>query len=79
MQAEVFSEMPNELKTIEIDTEKKIFNINGEAFGEKCTEFYISCEAAEGFRVNMEIGTRVTFKAKYDMRGKRTDYVKENT
>ena len=28
--------VPHELKTIEVDTEKKIFRINGEDFGREC-------------------------------------------
>lgn len=28
--------IPHELKTIEVDTEKKIFRINGEDFGHEC-------------------------------------------
>ena len=35
--------VPHELKTIEVDTEKKIFRINGEDFGRECTGFIISC------------------------------------
>lgn len=35
MKAEIFTDIPNQLKTIEIDAEKRIFKING---GEvKCT------------------------------------------
>ena len=33
MKAEVFTGLPNELKTIEIDVEKRKFLINGESFG----------------------------------------------
>lgn len=35
--------VPHELKTIEVNTEKKIFRINGEDFGHECTGFMISC------------------------------------
>lgn len=52
--------VPHELKTIEVDTEKKIFRINGEDFGEKCTGFMITC-TPDDFRVDMEIDTTVHF------------------
>lgn len=39
--------IPHELKTIEVDTEKKIFRINGENFGDGCTGFTISCTPGE--------------------------------
>ena len=50
---------PMELKTIEVDVEKKIFNVNGKPFGEGCTGFSISCEASEGYKIRMEIDTTV--------------------
>lgn len=50
----------HELKTIEVDTEKKIFRINGEDFGNDCTGFLISC-TPDNFRVDMEIDTTVRF------------------
>ena len=51
---------PHELKTIEVDTEKKIFRINGEDFGEGCTGFTISCTPGE-FEIRAEIDTTVEF------------------
>lgn len=62
----IFSEMPCELKTIEVDVEKKIFKVNGVPFGNNCTAFSISCEACEGFKIRMEIDTTVHF-ASYGM------------
>lgn len=35
--------VPHELKTIEIDVEKKIFRVNGEDFGKDCTGFSLYC------------------------------------
>lgn len=52
--------VPHELKTIEVDTEKKIFRINGEDFGDGCTGFLISC-TPDNFRIDMEIDTTVRF------------------
>lgn len=73
MDAKIFSEIPNELKTIEVDVEKKIFNVNGVPFGKRCTGFSISCDA-EKFKIRMEIDTRVSL-ANYGMHGKKlTDY-----
>ena len=71
MDANVFSNIPNELKTIEVDVEKKIFNVNGVPFGKECTGFNISCEATEGFKVRMDIDTTVHL-ASYDMGGEKT-------
>lgn len=69
MQAEVFTMLPNELKTIEIDTEKKIFKVNGEDFGERCTGFYIHGDAVEGFNVRMNVNTGVLYDSKYNIDG----------
>lgn len=55
--------VPHELKTIEVDVEKKLFLVNGEPFGEYCTGFSIWCEALEGYRVRMEIDTAVHYAA----------------
>ena len=73
MQAEVFTMLPNELKTIEIDIEKKIFKINGENFGERCTGFYINGDAVDGFDVRMGINTDVLYVSKYNIDGKKND------
>ncbi len=59
--------VPHELKTIEIDTEKKIFRINGEDFGDGCTGFTISCIPGE-FKIRVEIDTTVEF-ANYSDKG----------
>lgn len=50
---------PMELKTIEVDVEKRIFNVNGKPFREECTAFSISCDATEGYKIRMEINTTV--------------------
>lgn len=51
---------PHELKKIEVDTEKKIFKINGEDFGYGCTGFMISC-TPDDFQIRVEIDTTVHF------------------
>lgn len=77
MNAEIFSEIPNELKSIEVDVEKKIFNVNGVPFGKGCTGFIISCDARSGFRVRIGIDTTVHI-ANYNINGKKeTDYAYE--
>ena len=53
--------IPHELKTIEVDTEKKIFKVNGEDFGRGCTGFTIMCNGYESFDIRMEIDTTVHF------------------
>lgn len=73
MKAEVFSEMPNELKTIEIDTRNKIFRINGEDFGERCIGFNIHCDATEGFMVRMNIDADILFVSKYNLKGEKLE------
>lgn len=70
--AKIFSEVPNELKTIEVDVEKKIFNVNGVPFGDKCSCFNINCKAGDGFKIEMDIDTVVNF-ASYDMAGRKTN------
>lgn len=70
MTAEIFTDVPNELKTMEVDVEKKIFKINGEPFGERCTGFRISCKAEEGFDIRVDIDTTVRY-AKYDTHGQK--------
>lgn len=59
--------VPHELKTIEVNTEKKIFRINGEDFGHECTGFMISC-IPDDFRIDMEVDTTVHF-ASYPNKG----------
>lgn len=68
----IFSEVPNELKTIEIDVEKKIFNVNGVPFGDRFSGFSISCKSGDGFKIEMDIDTVVNF-ASYDMAGRKTN------
>lgn len=66
---------PHELKTIEVDVEKKIFKVNGEDFGKNCTGFTISCEVGnynEWFRILMRISRDMIFDSKYDFDGKKT-------
>lgn len=59
--------IPHELKTIEVDTEKKIFRINGEDFGKECTGFSIHCNS-EGWNIRVAVDTTVHF-ATYDRHG----------
>lgn len=66
---------PHELKTIEVDVEKKIFKVNGEDFGKNCSGFSISCATGnfdEWFRVFMRISQDVLFDSNYDIKGKKT-------
>lgn len=53
--------VPHELKTIEIDVEKKICKVNGEDFGHGCTEFVIWCSDIDNIKVRLEIGTTLRF------------------
>ena len=53
--------VPHELKTIEVDAEKKIFRINGEDFGKECTGFTIFCTRHDRFSIRVEVDTRVHF------------------
>lgn len=75
MQAEVLTKIPNELKTIEIDTEKKIFKINGEDFGRETKGFLISCSPnnpeEDWFSIGVRLNTSVHF-VNYDINGKKT-------
>ncbi len=71
---EINAFVPNELKKIEVDVEKKIFNVNGVPFGDRCTGFSISCDASDGFVIRMEIDTMVIL-SDYDLTGsKKTDH-----
>ena len=66
---------PHELKTIEVDVEKKIFKVNGEDFGKNCTGFSINCEVGnynEWFRILMRISQDMIFDANYDFKGNKT-------
>ena len=51
--------VPHELKSVEIDVEKKIFRINGEDFGRGCTGFSISCYGYQEFDIRVEVDTTV--------------------
>ena len=53
--------VPRELKTIEVDTENKIFRINGEDFGKDCTGFSITCHKYDSFDIRVEVDTKVCF------------------
>lgn len=53
--------VPHELKTIEVDVDKKIFRINGEDFGKGCTGFRIECCGYKRFDIRVEIDTTVKF------------------
>lgn len=68
--------VPHELKTIEIDVEKKIFRVNGEDFGKDCTGFSLYCSTnhsdEERYAVSMDIKTDMRFRANYDTEGKKT-------
>ena len=72
MKADIFTDIPNELKTIEIDAEKNIFKINGVDFGDGTEAVFISKVGGEGFKVSVDIRTRVMY-ANYDVYGKKTD------
>ncbi len=51
--------VPHELKTIEVDVDKKIFRINGEDFGRGCTGFRIEYRGYKRFDIRVEIDTTV--------------------
>ena len=56
---------PHYLKTIEVDTENKVFKVNGEDFGIGCSGFLIECTGYEEFSIEMRIDTAVRY-AKYE-------------
>lgn len=65
----------HELKTIEIDVEKKIFRVNGEDFGKDCIGFTMSCTTGnmeEWFNVSMDISEGIRFRSTYDFNGNKT-------
>lgn len=53
--------VPHELKKIEVDTEKKIFRINGEDFGKDCTGFSITCQRHDCFDIRVEVDATVRY------------------
>ena len=72
--------VPHELKTIEIDVEKKIFRVNGEDFGKGCTGFQIFCDTKHAkddgmFSVCMHIDSDMRFLGNYDADGNKIDSV----
>ena len=53
--------VPHELKTIEVDTEKKIFKINGEEFGRDCAGFTITCRRYDNFMIRVEANATIRY------------------
>ncbi len=53
--------IPRQLKTIEVDVEKKIYRVNGEDFGKGCSEFSIQCDGPESFHIKMNIDGTLLF------------------
>lgn len=51
--------IPHELKTIEVDVEKKTFRVNGEDFGKGCTGFSITCLGYNEFDIRVEVETTI--------------------
>lgn len=56
---QILAEVPQEIKTLEVDAEKKIFKLNGIDFADSCDYFSVSCTATEGFRIRMELSKRI--------------------
>ena len=56
---QILAEVPQEIKTLEVDAEKKIFKLNGIDFADSCDYFDVSCTATEGFRIRMELSKRI--------------------
>lgn len=56
---EILAGVPQEIKRLEIDTEKKIFKLNGVDFGDGCDCFDLSCKGGEDFKVRMEFSQRI--------------------
>lgn len=52
---EILAGVPQKIKTLEVDTEKKVFKLNGVDFGNGCDYFEISCAGGEGFKIRMEL------------------------
>lgn len=53
--------VPHSLKTIEVNTDEKIFKVNGEDFGAGCTGFTITCSNYNTFDIRMEIDHTVRY------------------
>ena len=60
---------PHELKTLEIDIEKKIFKINGEEFGKGCRFLEIICSPPE-WEFKVLIDRPIEFSTIYNLKGK---------
>lgn len=56
---EILAGVPQEIKTLEVDTEKKVFKLNGVDFGNGCDYFEISCTGGEGFQIRMKISKEI--------------------
>ena len=56
---EILAGIPQKIKTLEVDAEKKVFKLNGVDFGNMCTGFEIYCEATDGFKIRMELSGRI--------------------
>ena len=56
---EILAGVPQEIKTLEVDTEKKVFKLNGVDFGNGCEYFEISCTGGEGFKIRMELSKHI--------------------
>lgn len=56
---QILAGVPQEIKTLEVDAEKKIFKLNGIDFADSCDYFGVSCTATEGFRIRMELSKRI--------------------
>lgn len=55
----ILAGVPQEIKTLEVDVEKKIFKLNGVDFGDGCDYFEISCTGEDGFKIRMELSKRI--------------------
>ena len=72
---------PRELKTVEIDVEKKIFRVNGQDFGKDAEGFVLSCKKPrdrekDWFRVFLDVQTDICYQSEYDLDGKMTSGTK---
>lgn len=73
---------PRELKTVEIDVEKKIFRVNGEDFS-KVTGFKLSCTSPrdsekDWFNVLLSLESNIRYLNEYDINGNLTSENKLN-
>lgn len=68
---------PRELKTVEIDVEKKIFRVNGEDFGKVVSGFVLNCtepkdREKDWFKVFLTLKTDIRYSSEYNLDGKMT-------